>query len=153
MANSPFVKAIFSVNESWTFARCMTIRQLHSVPNFRMIYQLKQTTFVIEIQANVCLTNCGSVTPYMASLSKASLLQVMPCCLTAPNHHLKQCWLLADWTLRNKLWPNLIQNTKIFFYENAFENVVCKMVAILFRLYHVRLDFRPNYFIVTIPKY
>ena len=41
-------------------------------------------------------------------------------------HYLSQCWLIVTWTQRNKFqWkPN---------QENAFENVVSKQVAILFR--------------------
>ena len=35
-------------------------------------------------------------------------------------------------TLRNKLQWNFNQNTKFFIPENASENIVCEMVAILF---------------------
>ena len=38
-----------------------------------------------------------------------------------------------NWTLWIKLQWNLIQNTRLFNHENAFENVVCEMLAILFR--------------------
>ena len=34
---------------------------------------------------------------------------------------------------RSKLQWNLNQNSYIFIHENAFENVVCEMVAVLFR--------------------
>ena len=43
--------------------------------------------------------------------------------------------LIVSWTLKNKhhelLW-NLNQNTNIFIQENAFEDVICQMCAILF---------------------
>ena len=52
---------------------------------------------------------------------------------SAPSHYLNQCWLIVNWTLRNKLQWNLNQNTKLFIYENAFENAVCEMAAILSR--------------------
>ena len=52
---------------------------------------------------------------------------------SAPSHYLKQCLLIVNWTLRNKLQWNFNQNSTIFIQENAFENVVCKMVAILSR--------------------
>ena len=34
--------------------------------------------------------------------------------------------------LRNKLWYDLDLNTTVFYQENAFQNVACKMVAIFF---------------------
>ena len=51
----------------------------------------------------------------------------------SPSHYLNQCWLIVNWTLRNKLQWNSSRNTKFFIHENAFENVVCEMVAILSR--------------------
>ena len=48
-----------------------------------------------------------------------------------PSHYLNQCWNIVNWTLGNKLWWNLNRNWYIFIQENAFETVVCKMVAIL----------------------
>ena len=50
---------------------------------------------------------------------------------TAPSHFWNQCWDIVNWTLRNKLQWNLKRNAYIFIQENAFENVVWKMVAIL----------------------
>ena len=51
-----------------------------------------------------------------------------PC--PAPSHYLKQC-IIVNWPLRNKLLWNSNQNTKVFIHENAFEKIVCDMVAIL----------------------
>ena len=45
------------------------------------------------------------------------------------SHHLNQCWNIVSWTLRNKLQWNLNHNLYIFIQENAFQNVVWKMVA------------------------
>ena len=53
--------------------------------------------------------------------------------MTAPSHYLNQCWNIFDWTLRNKIQWNPSQNSFIFIPENEFENVVCKMAAILSR--------------------
>ena len=51
---------------------------------------------------------------------------------SAPSHYLNQSWFIVYyWTLRNKLQWNLNQNTKLVIHENAFENVVCEMAAIL----------------------
>ena len=46
---------------------------------------------------------------------------------------LNQCWVIVNWTLRSKLQGNFNQNTKFFIQENALENIVCKMAAILSR--------------------
>ena len=49
----------------------------------------------------------------------------------APSHYLNQGWVIVNWTLRNKLQWNFNKNTKRFIHENASENIVCEMVAIL----------------------
>ena len=54
---------------------------------------------------------------------------------SVPSHHLNQCWLMNNWTHRNKLQWNLNQNT-FFFQENVFKNV-CKVVAILLMWYSI----------------
>ena len=51
----------------------------------------------------------------------------------APSHYLNLCWGIVNWTLRNKLQWNFDQNTKFIIHENASENVVCEMAAILFK--------------------
>ena len=45
--------------------------------------------------------------------------------------YLKQCWGIVNGTPRNSLQLNFNQNSKLFIKENAFENVVFEMVAIL----------------------
>ena len=52
---------------------------------------------------------------------------------SAPSHYLNQCWNIVIWTFRKKLQGNLNRNSFIFIQENAFENVVWKMVAIFSR--------------------
>ena len=49
---------------------------------------------------------------------------------SAPGHYLNQCWVIINWTLRNKLQWNFDQNAKVFIYENASKNIVCEMAAI-----------------------
>ena len=51
----------------------------------------------------------------------------------APNHYLNQCWIIVNWTLRNKLQWNLNRNSNIFIQENAFESVVCETASNLSR--------------------
>ena len=51
----------------------------------------------------------------------------------APSHYLNQCWPRpnANWSFANKFqWISI--KAVIFFQGNSFENVVCKMSAILF---------------------
>ena len=48
-----------------------------------------------------------------------------------PSHYLNQCWVIVNWTLGNKLQWNFDQNTKLLIHENATENNVCEMEAIL----------------------
>ena len=52
---------------------------------------------------------------------------------STPSHYLNQCWNIVNWAHRNKSHWNIHQNTKLFIQENAFENIVCEMAAILSR--------------------
>ena len=71
---------------------------------------------------------------YMRQWIGSALVQIMACRLySAPSHYLNQCWIIVNWTLRNKLKRNFNQNTKLFIHENASENIVCEMAAILSR--------------------
>ena len=51
----------------------------------------------------------------------------------APSHYLNQCWNIVNWTLKNKLQWNFNQISKLFIQENASENTVGEMAAILSR--------------------
>ena len=48
-----------------------------------------------------------------------------------PSHYLNQCWFIANQILRNNIQWNFNRKLNIFIQENAFQNVVCKMVTIL----------------------
>ena len=52
---------------------------------------------------------------------------------STPSQDLNQCCVIVDWTLRNKLQWTFNQNTKLFIHENAAQNIVCEMAAILSR--------------------
>ena len=54
---------------------------------------------------------------------------------SAPSHYLNQCWNIVNW---NKLQWNHNRNSYIFIQENAFENVVRKLAAILSRPQYVK---------------
>ena len=53
--------------------------------------------------------------------------------LPTPRQYLNQCWIIVNWTHRNKHQWNLNQNFSIFIKEIVFENIIWKMAAILSR--------------------
>ena len=66
------------------------------------------------------------------------------------NHYLNQCWNIVNWTLENKPQWNLYRNSYIFIKENAFENVIWKMAAILSQPQcgdHTKLNFWSSFFL------
>ena len=64
-----------------------------------------------------------------------SLVQILACRLVGIKPLSEtQSWSTVSWTLRNKSQWSLDRNSYIFIEENAFENVVLKMTAILFHL-------------------
>ena len=69
---------------------------------------------------------------------KSKLVQVMAWSHQATSHYLSQFWLrsmspykLTHLTFGNRFQCNLDLNTNIFVPENAFENIICKVWAIL----------------------
>ena len=51
-------------------------------------------------------------------------------CVISPSQYLYQCWNIVDWTLGTKLQWNFNRNQYVFIQENAFDNVICKMLSI-----------------------
>ena len=47
------------------------------------------------------------------------------------SHFLNPCWFIANQTLGNNFQWNSSSDKTIFLQENAFENIVCQMAAIL----------------------
>ena len=71
---------------------------------------------------------------YMHQWIKSALVQIMACRLFSTKPFSKpMCWVIVNWTLRNKLQLNFNQNTKLFIHENASEDIICEMAAILSR--------------------
>ena len=83
---------------------------------------------------NYWLTLCGLVTPNdVIDLAQHWIRKWLIASLV-PSRYLNQCWsFFVIWTLKNKLDWKLNQNTIILIQENAFENVVTEMTAILFQ--------------------
>ena len=69
-----------------------------------------------------------------------------------PSHYLNQCWIIVNWTLRNKLQLNFNWNSYIFIQENALDKVVCKMAAILSQPQWVNLTKSASY-LVSVSKH
>ena len=83
---------------------------------------------------------CHLVAPHVASqniiIGSGNALVSSQChAITRTNGNLGRIELFGI-----KLKWNLYQNTKRFFQKNAFENVFCKMAAILFRLPCAEID-------------
>ena len=71
-----------------------------------------------------------------------------------PSHYLNQCWNIVNWTLGNKIKWNLNRDLNIFIQENAFENGVWKMAAVLSRPQCVkRRQLHPTAFEIRTCKY
>ena len=68
----------------------------------------------------------------------SSLVQIMACRQSSPNHYLNQCWNTVNWTFMNVLQWNFNRNSNIFIQQIAFQNVVCKMASILSRPHWVK---------------
>ena len=61
----------------------------------------------------------------------SALVQIMACRLFGAKPSFG--WIIVNWTLRNQLKCNFNQNTELLIHENAFENIVFEMAAILLR--------------------
>ena len=57
---------------------------------------------------------------------------------------MNQCWNIVNSNLRNNLRWNFNRNSYIFIHENAFENVICEMAAILCDLKNRQMTLKNN---------
>ena len=88
------------------------VRWVQYIDSWRFVFikrLIKNTT--------VPLTLCGLVTSYSIDEEGTSLVHVMTCRLSAPSHYPNQCWLVVEWTLKNKFRWNMNQNTAIYIQE------------------------------------
>ena len=72
---------------------------------------------------------------------------------SAPSHYLNQCWIIVNWTRKNKLLWNFNQNAKLSIHENASENIVCKMAPILLRESWVKMHFGGIFYIAQTSRF
>ena len=68
---------------------------------------------------------------YMRLWIVSALAQIWLVAYLAPTHYLNQCLVIVNWAIGSKLQWNCTHNKTLFIYQNAPENIVCEMVAIL----------------------
>ena len=59
--------------------------------------------------------------------SGSTLARVMACCLTAPSHYLKQCWLIISKVLWHSFESNFIRDTSATIHWSQLENYLPKI--------------------------
>ena len=93
------------------------------------------------------LTHQGRITRICAG-KLTQLVHLWLFAWSKPSHYLIQYRYIVNSNLSNKFQWNIKPNLCIFFQENAFENVVCEMVAIFTRpqfvkTFHINFLFSP----------
>ena len=88
--------------------------------------------FPAQMASKVNAENISIDDVIMVAVIITHLPLVTHICVGGSRQHWSRYWLVA-WAIGNKLQWNLNHNQYIFIQENAFENVVCEMVAILSR--------------------
>ena len=68
---------------------------------------------------------------YMREWMGSALVQIMACAYWTPSHFLNQRWVIVNWILKNKFQWKFNQSAKHFVHENASDNIICEMAAIL----------------------
>ena len=97
-----------------------------------------KTDFLNPVDCRTC-TNSDSIThlPLVLHICVSELSQhwfrLWLVAFSSPSNYINQCWFIVNCTLKNKLQWNFNQNTQLIIHENASENIVCEMVAILSR--------------------
>ena len=94
-----------------------------------VLYSVTGTLFHLPLLPHMCINELGQ--HWFREWHAAS---------SVPSHYLSQCWLIVNWTLTNKLQWNSNESKKLFIHQNAFENVICEMSAILSRKRWVRWE-------------
>ena len=82
----------------------MLLPSLRAMPHNMIMWHCSEwiSTFWCQIYCLILavFTRCGPVTPYGDIDLGEHWLRVMACCLTAPCHYLKQCWLIFSEVLQ-----------------------------------------------------
>ena len=80
-----------------------------------------------------CFNSSSPSVAYMRQWIGSTFVQIMACRLFGAKPWSKPCWVIVNWTLRNKLPGNFYQNAKLCIHEIVSEYIVCEMAAILSR--------------------
>ena len=109
------------------------LTHMHTYTHTRIQHTHTRTFILVFSKQQTCLTHWGRVTHVCVSKQGHHRSRKWLVAWSAPSHYLNRWWNIVNWTLRNKVQWNRKQNSCIFIQENAFENVVWKMAAILSR--------------------
>ena len=117
-------------------------------PNVPLIMRMIHCQSVILCQWYICNSSLYYVKDMNVKKMFVELIDfkylmwsVHRCCIYASvnwiiigsDNYINQCWIVANCARRNKLKWNFDRNTELYIHENAPENTVCEMVAILSR--------------------
>ena len=106
---------------------------LSSLPDLLWWCALLDCNKNVRMSASVVVNSLRPRDAYMRQWTNQHWFRQWLVAWPAPSHYLNQCWNILNWIHRNKFHWKLNRNLYIFIQENAFENVVWKMSAILSR--------------------
>ena len=133
MPYSPIIQCssvIENLNE-WKWAHDTVIQYIfYSKWVFKYTWENKTIYASRRSGTNTVFNPSPPTSAYMLQWIWSALVQIMARRLFRAMALSKPIWDIITWTLRQ--W-NLNLNTKLFIRENAPENIVCKMAAILSR--------------------
>ena len=101
-------------------------RNMHSVRALSFVGILIQGYFS-SIRTNHTVAPVPEKQPWRICVKKSHEFSEAVCfrwwlvAYSAPSHYIKQCWVIVNWTLRNKLQWNFNHNRKLFIHEDASE--------------------------------
>ena len=153
---------IVDSGDSWGFIKVWPLLNQGTtyLPNTSL--NTNRQMFLVQIQMfsfkkNVLEVTCHGVATWERERIHASMKESiigsdngLSGACSAPSHYLNQCWPIAKYTLRNIFLKSFFYwQSKVFIQLTAFENVVCKMAAILshpqcVNAYFVRLSYNPK---------
>ena len=100
-----------------------------------------QVSFFISHFTVTSLSNYDAITEYVSDFNSLApsdatwsqrtwftLVQVMICCMTAPDHYLNQCWLDNE-VLWHSSESNFTENAQAISHSNLFENYTCRITT------------------------
>ena len=99
--------------QSWYSKLHVWILGTHKIHHFILKSMILTNTVWIYLIVFVLLNSSPPSAPYMRQWIGSTFVQIMACRLFG--------WVIANWTIGNKLQLNFYQNTKLLVHENASE--------------------------------